>query len=143
MSIKFEKEVIMNKRPQILVCVTKQYSYRKLIEEGEKLSHKLKGNLTVLHVTTKELDDCGSDISELFNIIKRHNASMSLVSSKNIYLTIKKFILENHMDYVIVGESNKEYSPLKISQLLEQDIGSKVKIIVINTQDAFNMKDII
>lgn len=115
----------MNPFKNILVCVTQQKTCERLIKSAAKLRDKVKGNLYVLHVAKNEwnfLDNKreGEALDYLFGISKSFGADLYVLKSDNIVKTIYDFVKENKIDYIVMGESQRDHKENRFYTELEE-----------------------
>jgi K+-sensing histidine kinase KdpD len=108
----------------ILVCVTQQKTCERLIRKASELVKDPLDNLFVLHVAKNEwnfLDNIKESeaLEYLFGISKSVGANLTVLRSDKIVDAIAKFVEENKINFLIMGESpndhkeNNFYSALK------------------------------
>lgn len=108
-----EGESGLNPFKNILVCVTQQKTCERLIKKAAKLRDEVNGNLYVIHVAKNEwnfLDNEreGEALDYLFGISKSFGANLSVLKSNNIVKTIYDFVKENKIDFIVMGESQRD-----------------------------------
>lgn len=96
----------------VMVCVTQQITCERLIHYGRLFRDKINGQLHVIHVTGEDQNFLGNvkeneALEYLFNISNKSGADLTVLRSKNIENTIIKFVIENNITHIVLGE-NKE-----------------------------------
>ncbi|MDM8533875.1 universal stress protein [Clostridiaceae bacterium HSG29] len=95
---------------KIMICVTQQKSCENLIREGFELIKDDNDELFVIHVVKKDWryfsEMKESDALEyLFDVSKQYNAELIIKKSDLIEETLAKFIEDNKITKVVMGES--------------------------------------
>ena len=97
-------------KQKIMVCVTRQKTCERLIKAGYDLASKSDAELHIVHVAksgTNFLDNPseGEALDYLFQISKKFNAEMSVLRSDQVANTIVKFVKDNDISTLILGET--------------------------------------
>ena len=117
------------------MCVTQQKTCERLIHEAVKLLEKYNGTLHVLHVAKnnwKFLDNDreGEALDYLFSISKNVGANLTVLRSEDITGTIKKYVIDNGIGCIVLGESPEKNSSRSIISKLERTlIKAEIKVI--------------
>lgn len=134
----------MYKKPNILVCVTKQITCENLIKEGYLLKKDIENSeLYILHITNKNLTENDESIIHLFDIGKKYDATMSIVSGNNPISEIKKYVKKNKISHIIVGETRYQNPYKSTMYKLQKELGDFAEVIVVPIQESYLSEDLI
>ena len=114
----------MSSGKNILVCVTQQKTCERLIRNASEMIKDPGDNLFVLHVAKNDWNFLNNikeseALEYLFGISKSVGANLTVLRSDKIVETIAKFVEDNKINYLVMGESpndhkeNNFYSALK------------------------------
>jgi K+-sensing histidine kinase KdpD len=125
---------------KIMVCVTQQKSCEKLIHRGSELVKEKNGELLVVHVVKDDWRYFGemkeSDALEyLYDISKKYDASLSIYKSKRIEETLSKFVKDNNIDEIVMGESLEKVSQQNMIDRLKKIIDYPIKWEIVKRVD--------
>jgi K+-sensing histidine kinase KdpD len=125
---------------KIMVCVTQQKSCEKLIHRGSELVKEKNGELFVVHVVKDDWRYFGemkeSDALEyLYDISKNYNAGLSIYKSKRIEETLSKFVKDNNIDEIVMGESLEKVSQQNMIDRLKKRIDYPIKWEIVKKSD--------
>lgn len=94
----------------VLVCVTKQKTCERLIQQGAELSNEQSDNLYVLHVVNENdkllynFSD-GDALEYLFRITKDVGAELTVKRSKDVIKSIVDYAEEMEITHIVLGSS--------------------------------------
>lgn len=105
----------------VMVCVTQQKTCERLIQRGEELRKKLKGELYVIHVAGEGVNFLGNHkeaeaLEYLFGISKQVGADLTVLRSQDKIKTIVEFANNKNIEHIVLGEppsGNKEEGIIK------------------------------
>lgn len=116
----------MDNSPRILICVTPQKNSFRLIKKGSSFAKEFEAELFVIYVQ-KNLDlsqdsKTAKLLDELYDLTTEENGTMHVEVSADIPGTIARFIKENSITHVLLGETMAS----KIEKLLKKDVISRI-----------------
>ena len=123
----------MNK---ILVCFTLQANSKRLMQKGSELTHKLGGELHILHIrqgdSIFDTPDSSKLFEELFVYGSELGGQVHFLCSNNVTTTIHDFIRENGITHLVIGKTNTELknAPHIASEL--ECLGHTIKVVSID-----------
>lgn len=128
---------------KVMVCVTKQKTSERLIRSGYKIAGP-EGELYVLHVTGKDISMANCEvIQHLFDVSKKYDAQMSILHSTNVAGTIKKFVMDNAIDSIVLGESKEESVKSDMALKITEGMPDTVKTYIIPVSYSYLDKDVV
>ncbi|AHM56821.1 hypothetical protein EAL2_c15260 [Peptoclostridium acidaminophilum DSM 3953] len=128
---------------KVMVCVTKQKTSERLIKSGYKIAGP-EGELYVLHITGKDLSLANCEvIQHLFDVSKKYDAQMSILHSKHVAETIKKFVSDNDINAIVLGESNEESVKSDMALKITSGMPDTVKTYIIPMSYSYLDKDVV
>ncbi|MCD6436136.1 MAG: universal stress protein [Clostridiales bacterium] len=128
--------MINKSKKNIMICVTQQKSCERLIHRGIQL-RKDDDELFVIHVVKDNWKYFGelkeSDAMEyLFEVSKNSNASLTVLKSPDIELTLSEFAKKNHVNIIIMGESKENEIQQNMIKRLKKKIKTGVKFDIVS-----------
>lgn len=121
---------------KIMVCVTQQKSCEKLIQRGYEIVKGKNDELFVVHVVKtdwryfSQMEE--SDALEyLFDVSKKFNADLSIYRSKHIEETLAKFVIDNDISDIIMGESLEKVKQQNMIERLKAKIEFPIKLDIV------------
>lgn len=119
----------MNKK--VMVCVTQQKSCEELINIGYDLVNECGGELFVIHVIKNDWRYFGemkeSDaLDYLFEVSKNFDAELMVYRSPEIEKTLAKYVKENKIDTIVMGESLERSNQQNMINRLKEKIDLQV-----------------
>ncbi|PLS19579.1 universal stress protein UspA [Bacillus sp. M6-12] len=127
----------------ILVCVTKQNTVKHLITHGLKMKEKSNGDLFVLHVTKKPLTELANEIQFFYDICKEYDANFGVIHSDSIVKAITKYVKENQIDKIIMGETRQENPRKSTMYKLQSALYGIAEIVLVPIREDRHYKDVI
>ncbi len=132
----------MRRKKKVMVCVTQQKSCERLIDFGASLISSEYDELHVVHVVKENWKYFGQLTEEdaleyLFEVSKKHHASLSVIKAKDIEKTLSDYAEKNKINNIIMGESfEKDEQQNMINRLQEKTkITVKFQIVPLNFDD--------
>lgn len=106
----------------VLVCVTDQESCDRLIYAGRSLADFEGIDLKVVCVRPKKAERwlASDEVEYLFNVAKKQEADMLVFFNDHAAQTIASYILDNGVNYVLVGMPPEPGNSVFIATLEEQ-----------------------
>lgn len=94
----------------VLVCVTRQKTCARLIQEGAALAYRHGGTVSVVHVAEKGKDFLGipqeaEAIEYLYREAKAVNAELTVLRAEHVLDTLIAFVKEQDVQIVLTGVS--------------------------------------
>jgi K+-sensing histidine kinase KdpD len=121
---------------KVMVCVTQQKSCEKLIQRGYEIIKGKNDELFVVHVVKNDwryfsqMEE--SDALEyLFDVSKKFNADLSIYRSKRIEETLAKFVTDNDISDIIMGESLEKVKQQNMIERLKVKIEFPIKLDIV------------
>jgi K+-sensing histidine kinase KdpD len=134
----------MNKKRNVMVCVTQQRTCERLIKRGVVVQKYIKDSeLYVFHVVTgsnKFLDSEkeSNALEYLFSVTKAEKGNMVVTRSENVLNSIVEFVREHDINEIIIGEGAEAEGEEEETFLnkLEQNLpGVNINIVEREIQD--------
>ena len=98
---------------KVLVCITPQSNSKRLIERGNTIASAESAELHVLHVARGrnilESDGSMQLLQQLFDYATGFGGIVHGVSGENITTTITKFIRDEMITHLVLGEHSEDY----------------------------------
>ena len=116
----------MDNASRILVCVTPQKNSFRLIKKGSSFAKEFEAELFVIYVQRNL--DLSTDsmtaklLDELYDLTTEENGTMHVEVDADIPGTIARFIKENSITHVLLGETMAS----KIEKILKKDVISRI-----------------
>lgn len=97
-------------KADVLVCVTRQKTCARLIQEGAALAFRQGGTISVVHVAEKGKDFLGipqeaEAIEYLYKEAKAVNADLTVLRAERVLDTLTDFAKELEVGFVLTGAS--------------------------------------
>jgi K+-sensing histidine kinase KdpD len=127
----------------ILICVTKQNTVKRLIEKGLKLKEKTNGEIFVLHVTKKDISHFADEVQFLYDICNQYNANFGVIHSDSIVKTITRYVKENNIDKIILGETRQDNPRQSTMFKLQSALYGIADIMIVPVREDKTYKDVI
>lgn len=109
------------KEANILVCVTKKDTYKNLIKKGAEIRTKYdNSSLHILHVTKNDFSKKEDKISEFYEVAKKYNASMCVVSKKSFIEALKEYVEKHNITHIVIGETRQRDIRKSSSHLIQE-----------------------
>lgn len=123
----------------IMVCVTKQKTCEKLIQQGVKIKGQKEGNLFVVHVAPTGWNFLGNSkegeaLDYLFEISKAVGADMTVLRSSKVADTIINFCIDNNVNTVVLGKSPEVSDKDNIISKLSKELEPEIEVKVVSTK---------
>lgn len=138
----------MRKKKKFMVCVTQQKSCERLISYGSSRLVSEYDELHVIHVVKENWKYFGklqeTDALEyLFDVSKKHHASLSVVKAKDIEKALADYAEKNRITNIIMGSSQESDEQQNMINRLQERTRIKVKfeIVPINDEDEIDIID--
>jgi K+-sensing histidine kinase KdpD len=100
---------------KVLVCITPQANGKRLINRGYEISLSKSAELLILHVEQNTsvffFEDSSKLLEELFSFGSERGGVIHAICGHDPFVTIKRFILENSISDVVMGESPQGTNP--------------------------------
>ncbi|MGO1367987.1 MAG: universal stress protein [Senegalia sp. (in: firmicutes)] len=118
------------KEKKIMVCVTQQKNCERLIKFGNDSIKENKDGLYVIHVVNENdtflnKNNDGEALEYLFGVSKAVGANLTVIRSKNLSEAIIKFIKEQDITHIVMGESPDEGNKNdNITNILKKELPS-------------------
>lgn len=98
----------MFKTPRIMICVTRQRTCERLIQEGRNLALQTGGELYVVHAIKNGENYLGNPnegeaLEYLFQVSKEVGAEINVLRSKNVVKTLVDFAKKQRITIMVVG----------------------------------------
>jgi len=113
---------------KVLVCITPQSNSRRLIERGSELASEAAAELHILHVERGKnifnTDASTQLLQKLFDYAEDFGGIVHGLCGENITVTIVKFIRDEMITHLILGEHSDEYNASgdDITQLISEKL---------------------
>lgn len=120
----------------VLVCVTKQKTCDRLIARGREVVDENGGELSIIHVTRSKFTDLGDEddleaLDYLYEEAIEKDTNLTLIRSENAVEVLINFIMNNDINYVILGKSPDASKENIIKDKLTEQIAGKAQIEVV------------
>ena len=100
-------------RKKVLVCITPQSNSKRLIERGFEVASKASAELHILHVERGKnilmTDASAQLLQKLFDYAVEFGGIVHGLCGENITATIIKFIRDEMITHLILGEHSEDY----------------------------------
>jgi K+-sensing histidine kinase KdpD len=119
----------------IMVCVTQQRTCDRLIKYGRDLLGDEQGELFVIHVADGRSSILGSSVEGealdyLYEKAKEYGASLTVLKSDDVLLTLVEQTRKNYADIVVLGESREGAASDMVAKLKER-LAAGTRLLVI------------
>ncbi|MBS7525486.1 universal stress protein [Fusibacter paucivorans] len=130
----------MRKRKKFMVCVTQQKSCERLIAYGASRITSENDELHVIHVVKENWKYFGkleeTDALEyLFDVSKKHHASLSVMKAKDIETTLATYAEKNKITNIIMGSSKEKDDQQNMINRLQERTRIQVKFEIVPITD--------
>jgi K+-sensing histidine kinase KdpD len=123
-----------------MVCVTQQKSCERLIAYGASRIASENDELHVIHVVKENWKYFGklkeTDALEyLFDVSKKHNASLTVMKAKDIESTLANYAEKNKITNIIMGSSKEKDDQQNMINRLQERTRFQVKFEIVPIND--------
>ena len=117
----------MNRKPKILVCVTRQKTCERLIQAGSVLAREAHAPLSVVQVEKPGGNLLGNPkeseaLEYLFQVSSASNADMTVLRQEDVVETLVEFTRKNEVTTIVMGRAPVEDSENTIINQLKRKL---------------------
>ena len=132
------------KKPIILVCVTKQETSEEIINHGASIRDEVDGDLYLLHVTKKDISNTlTQNIEHFYKLSRRYNANMTVMTSDNVIEIMKQVVKDLGVSIIVMGETKQQHLKKSTLYKLQQSFGNLLTYKIVSIIEENDFQDVI
>lgn len=121
----------------VMVCVTDQKGCDRLIHNAMQHIDRDQSDVFVVHILKESVitdKESGEALEYLINLCNQYQASVSIIKSDEIKDALLKFVKEQNIHRIIMGESRNADPRTSVIYDLKRELGDDMEITIVPTK---------